>query len=88
MQLQLAYWLPLNLTVKASVSMVTTYYIRVSDPAVVSVFISTETETSSNCRRCLAMDVHVDSYDQPLSDTPHYLLAASFTFLLNKYFVA
>jgi hypothetical protein len=48
MQLQLAYSLPRNLTVKASVSMVTTYYIRVSDAAVVSVCVSAETETSSN----------------------------------------
>jgi hypothetical protein len=37
-----------NPNVKASVSVVTTYYIRVSDAAVVSVFISVETETSSN----------------------------------------
>jgi hypothetical protein len=42
--------------------MVMTYYICVS----------TETETSSNCRRCLAMDIRVDSYNQPLSGTPQY----------------
>jgi hypothetical protein len=62
----LAYSLPRNSTVRTSVSVVTTYYIRVSDAAVVSVLISAETETSSNCRRCLAMDVRVDSYNQPL----------------------
>jgi hypothetical protein len=43
---------------------VTTHYIPVSDAAVVSVFIFGETETSPNCRRCLAMDVRVDSYNQ------------------------
>jgi hypothetical protein len=48
MQLRLAYSLPRNLTVKASISVVTTYSIRVSDAAVVSVFISAETEASSN----------------------------------------
>jgi hypothetical protein len=48
MQLQLEYSLPQNPTVKASVSMVTVYYIRVSDAAVVSVFVSTESEISSN----------------------------------------
>jgi hypothetical protein len=64
MQLLLAYSLPQNPTVKASISVVTTYYVRVSDAAivrlwtkttefffsnaaVVSAFISTETETSS-----------------------------------------
>jgi hypothetical protein len=72
MQLLLTYSLPQNLTIKASVPVVTTYYISVSDTAVVSVFISAETETSSNCRRCLAMDVRVDSYNQPLSGTPQY----------------
>jgi hypothetical protein len=51
---------------------VTTYYIRVSDTAVVSVFISAEAETSSNCGRCLAMDVRVDSNNQPLSGMPQY----------------
>jgi hypothetical protein len=64
MQLLLAYSLPRNLTVKALISVVTTYYIRVSDAAVVSLFISAETETSFNCRRCLAMDVRVDSCNQ------------------------
>jgi hypothetical protein len=48
MQLLLAYSLPRNLTVKASISVVTTYYIRVSDAAVVSAFVSAETETNSN----------------------------------------
>jgi hypothetical protein len=69
--LPLAYSLLQNLTVKASVSAVTAHYIRVSDAAVVSVFISAETETSSNFRRCLAMDVRVDSCNQPLSGRPH-----------------
>jgi hypothetical protein len=72
LHLLLAYSLPRNLTVKASVSMVTTYYIRVSDAAVISVFISAETETSSNCRRCLTMDVLIDSYNPPLCGTPQY----------------
>jgi hypothetical protein len=72
MQLLLAYSLPRNLTVKASFSVVTTYYISVSDAAVVSVFISAETETSSNCRRCLAMDIRVDSYNPHSSGTPQY----------------
>jgi hypothetical protein len=62
MQLLLAYSLLRNFTVKASASVVRTYYIRVSDAAVVSVFISAENKTSSNCRRCLAMDVRVDSF--------------------------
>jgi hypothetical protein len=44
MQLLLAYSLPRNPTVKSSISLVTTYYIRVSDRAVVSIFISAETE--------------------------------------------
>jgi hypothetical protein len=48
MQLPLAYSLPRNPTVKASISVVTTYYVRVSDAEVVSVFVSAETETSSN----------------------------------------
>jgi hypothetical protein len=60
----------LNLTVKASVSVVTAYYVRVSDAAVVSVFISAETETSSNCRRCLAMDVRFDPYNQAFRRHP------------------
>jgi hypothetical protein len=72
--LLLVYSLPQNLTVKASVSVVMAYYIRVSDAAVVSVFISAETETSSNCRRCLAMDDRVDSNNQSLSRTPQYSL--------------
>jgi hypothetical protein len=72
MQLPLAYALLQNPTVKASVSMVTAYYIRVSEEAVVSVLIIGETEISSNCIRCLAMDVRVDSCNQPLSGTPHY----------------
>jgi hypothetical protein len=46
MQLPLAYLLPRNLTVKAYVSVVTTNYIRVSEAAVVSLFISAETEIS------------------------------------------
>jgi NADPH-dependent ferric siderophore reductase len=70
MQVSLAYSLPQNPTVKASISVLTTYYVRVSDAAVVSVFISAETETVSNCRRCLAMDVRADSYNQ--ADTPQY----------------
>jgi hypothetical protein len=82
MHLLLAYSLPRNLTVKASVSVVTTYYICTSDAGVVSVIISAETETSSNCRRCLAMDVRVDSYNQPLSGTPQYYI---YTFLCNFY---
>jgi hypothetical protein len=73
MHLLLAYSFPPNLTVKASVSVVTTYYIRVSDAGVVSVLISSETKASSNFRRCLAMDVSVDSYNQPLSGTPQYV---------------
>jgi hypothetical protein len=73
MQLLVACSLPRTLTVKASVSMVTAYYIRVSEAAVVSIFISAETETSSNCRRCLAMDVRVDSNNQPLSGTSQYI---------------
>jgi hypothetical protein len=48
MQLPLACSLPRNPTVKASVSVVTAYYIRFSDAAVVSIFNSVETETSSN----------------------------------------
>jgi hypothetical protein len=32
----------------ASISVITTYYVRLSDAMVVSVFISAETETSSN----------------------------------------
>jgi hypothetical protein len=60
-------------TVKAFIFVVTTYYVRVSDAAVVSVFISAETETSSNCRRCLVMDVRVDSNNQPLTGTPQYV---------------
>jgi hypothetical protein len=48
MQLSLAYSLLRNPTVKASISVVTIYYVRVSDAAVVSVFVSAETETSSN----------------------------------------
>jgi hypothetical protein len=48
MQLLLVYSLPQNPTVKSSISVVTTYYVRVSDAAVVSVFISVESETSSN----------------------------------------
>jgi hypothetical protein len=69
MQLPLAHSLPRSSTVKASVSVVTAYHIRVSDAAVVSVFISAETETGSNsvttevcsdCRRCLAMDISFD----------------------------
>jgi hypothetical protein len=48
MWLPLAYSLPRNPNVKASISVVTAYYILVSDAAVVSIFISTETETSSN----------------------------------------
>jgi hypothetical protein len=48
MQLPLANSLPRNSTVKASISVVTTYYVRVSDAAVVRVFVSAETETSSN----------------------------------------
>jgi hypothetical protein len=74
MQLPLAYSLRGNPTLKASISVVKTYYVRVSDAAVVSVFISAETETSSNCRRCLAMDVRVDSNNQPLSGTPQYFI--------------
>jgi hypothetical protein len=72
MQLLLAYSLPRSPTVKVSVSVVTTYHIRVSDAAVVSVFVSTETETSYNCRRCLAMDVRVASNNQSLTGTPQY----------------
>jgi hypothetical protein len=78
----LAYSLPRNLTVKASVSVVTAYYIIVSDAAVVSAFISAETETNSNCRRFLAMDVRVDSYNQPLSGTPQYF-GAKLRFIFN-----
>jgi hypothetical protein len=48
MQLPLAYSLPRNPTVKASISVVTIYYVRVFDAAVVRVFISVETETSYN----------------------------------------
>jgi hypothetical protein len=48
MQLPLAYSLPRNPTVKASISLVTTYYVRASDAAVISIFVSAETETSSN----------------------------------------
>jgi hypothetical protein len=48
MRLLLAYSLPRNPTVKAAVSVVTAYYIRVSDAAVVSIFVSAETEISSN----------------------------------------
>jgi hypothetical protein len=48
MQQLLAYSLPRNPTVKTSVSVVTAYYICVSDAAVVSVFVTAETETSSN----------------------------------------
>jgi hypothetical protein len=70
--LLLAYSLLRNLTVKASVSVVTTYYMRVSDAAVVSVFISAKAETSSNCIRCLAMDDRVDSNNESLSRTPQY----------------
>jgi hypothetical protein len=76
MQLPLAYSLPRNLTVKASVSMVTLHYVRVSDAAVVSIFISAETETNSNCIRCLAMDVHVDSNNQTLSGKLQYFAGA------------
>jgi hypothetical protein len=47
-QLPLAIRFPRNPTVKASVSVVTTYYVRVSDAAVISVLVSAETETSSN----------------------------------------
>jgi hypothetical protein len=85
MQLLLAYSLPRNLVVKAYVSVLTTYYIRVSDTAVVTVFISAETETSSHFRRCLVMDFRVDSYNQPLSSTPHYMCAISLLyFCVNK----
>jgi hypothetical protein len=80
MHLLLAYSLLWNLTVKASVPMVTTYYIRLSNTEVVSVFISAETETSSNCRRCLAMDVRGDSNNQALNSTPQYL-HSTFRFL-------
>jgi hypothetical protein len=48
MQLLLAYSLPRNPTVKASISVVTAYYVVVSEAAVVSAFVSAETETSSN----------------------------------------
>jgi hypothetical protein len=48
MQLLLAYLLPWNPTVKASISVITTYYVRVFNAAVVSVFVSAEIETSSN----------------------------------------
>jgi hypothetical protein len=68
--------LPRNLTVNASVSVIPTYYISISNTVVVSVFITTETETSSNCRHCLAMDVHIDSYNQPLSGMPQYELTS------------
>jgi hypothetical protein len=78
-----AFSLSRNLTVKASISVAPTYYIRVSDTVVVSAFISTETETSSNCRRCLAMDVRVDSYNQPLSGTPQYVRIRTFIFVLH-----
>jgi hypothetical protein len=78
MQLPLAYSLPQTLTAQASVSVVTAHYIRVSDAAVVSVFISVETETNSNCRRCLAMDVRVNSNNKPLSGTPQYYLVDYF----------
>jgi hypothetical protein len=47
-QLPLAYSLPRNLSVKASISVVTVYYVCVSDSAVVSVFVSAETEKNSN----------------------------------------
>jgi hypothetical protein len=77
MHLLLAYSLPRNLTVKASVSVVTTYYIRVSDEVVVSVFISAETETNFNCRRYLAMDDRFDWNNQFLNGTPHYFSSRS-----------
>jgi hypothetical protein len=48
MKLPLAYLLPWNSTVKASISVVTTYYVLVSEGAVVSIFVSAETETNSN----------------------------------------
>jgi hypothetical protein len=48
MQLSLAYSLPRNPTLKASISVVTAYYVRISDAAVVVVFVSAEAETSSN----------------------------------------
>jgi hypothetical protein len=44
MRLLLAYSLPWNPTVKASISVVTTYH----DAAMVRVFLPAETETSSN----------------------------------------
>jgi hypothetical protein len=81
-RLLLAYSLPRNLTVKASVSVVTTYCIRVSDAPVVSVFISAESETSSNYRRCLAIDVRVDSHNQALSSTPQYSIKVIFLGLI------
>jgi hypothetical protein len=91
MHLPLEYSLPRNLTVKASVSVATTYYIRVSDAAVVSLFISAETETNSNCRRCLAMDVCFDSYNrgvkfQLLQDRVQwlFLLTQRWTFGIYK----
>jgi hypothetical protein len=83
MRLPLAYSLPRNLTVKASVSVVTAYYVRVSGAALASAFISAETEKTSNCRRCLAMDVRVDSYNQPLSGTSHYIYIYFFPLALQ-----
>jgi hypothetical protein len=68
----LAYSLLRNFTVKECVLVVTTYYVRISDAPVVSVFVSPETETRSNCRRCLAVEVRVYSNNQPLSGTPQY----------------
>jgi hypothetical protein len=44
LHLLLAYSLPRNLTVKASVSVVTAYYVCVSDAAVVSILVSAEAE--------------------------------------------
>jgi hypothetical protein len=48
MQLPLVYSLPRNPTIKASVAVVMAYYVHISNTTVVSIFVSTETETSSN----------------------------------------
>jgi hypothetical protein len=81
MHLPLAYSLPRNPTVKVSISVLTAYYVRVSDAVVVSVFVTTETELvliplplklRSDCRRCVAMDGRSNSDIRLSCRTPQY----------------